>query len=228
MTGIEGADMAEIIHASVKKISLVKFLDALHISEDDEDAALFDTQLRQALAIARPKAVYERFKPDVRTDHVYINGERFNGPFIAEKLKGQQSVIVYAATCGRELNDWAAAFTDYFEQFAAETLKQFVLAMAMEDLHKAAAGYFEPDKSISTLNPGSLPQLPITEQRPLFAALNAAADIGVVLTDSCLMVPNKSVSGIMFQSEEQFHNCRHCPRENCPGRRAEFVGMWSM
>jgi cobalamin-dependent methionine synthase I len=220
--------MGEIIHAHVNDIPLAKFLEALHVTEDDDDAELFDRQRRQALDIARPKAVYERFKPETYADHVLINGERFNGEFIAEKLKGQESVIVYAATCGREIHDWASAFTDYFEQYAAETLKQFVLAMAMEALHKKAAGYFDPGKSISTLNPGSLPQLPITEQRSLFAALNTAGDIGVVLTDSCLMVPNKSVSGIMFQTDGQFHNCQHCPRENCPGRRAEFIGMWSM
>jgi len=41
--------------------------------------------------------------------------------------------------------------------------------------------------------------------------------------------PLKSVSGIQFVSEEGFVNCSLCPRENCPGRRADYdAGLYDV
>jgi hypothetical protein len=51
--------------------------------------------------------------------------------------------------------------------------------------------------------------------------------IGVVLTDSFLMIPNKSVSGIRFQTETDFRSCQVCRREVCPSRSAPFdKALW--
>ena len=46
--------------------------------------------------------------------------------------------------------------------------------------------------------------------------------IGVKLTESYLMEPNKSVSGIRFPTEERFESCMLCPRQDCPGRRSAY------
>jgi hypothetical protein len=71
--------------------------------------------------------------------------------------------------------------------------------------------------------PGSLTDWPLREQRPLFALLgDTEALVGVRLTDSCLMLPNKSVSGIRFPTEKHFESCQLCPRPDCPGRRAPY------
>ena len=50
----------------------------------------------------------------------------------------------------------------------------------------------------------------------------AAGNFGVELTESFLMRPRKSISGIRFVSNEEFVNCKLCNRENCQGRRADF------
>jgi hypothetical protein len=34
------------------------------------------------------------------------------------------------------------------------------------------------------------------------------------------MTPNKTTSGLLFSSEENYYNCQLCPMEDCPGRRA--------
>jgi hypothetical protein len=36
------------------------------------------------------------------------------------------------------------------------------------------------------------------------------------------MVPNKSVSGLLYPSEDGFQSCQLCHREGCPNRRAPF------
>jgi hypothetical protein len=81
---------------------------------------------------------------------------------------------------------------------------------------------YEPGK-LSRMSPGSLADWPIQEQRPLFKILgNTEKMIGVHLTESLLMVPTKSVSGIRFPTEESFESCQLCPREECPNRRAPY------
>ena len=73
------------------------------------------------------------------------------------------------------------------------------------------------------MSPGSLEDWPIQEQLPLFALLGEApAAIGVRLTESLLMLPGKSVSGIFFPSASTFFSCRLCPRERCEGRKARY------
>jgi len=71
--------------------------------------------------------------------------------------------------------------------------------------------------------PGSLPNWPIEQQKPLFELFgDVQATIGVKLTDSLLMLPAKSVSGIYFPTETSFFSCQLCPRERCDSRKAKY------
>jgi hypothetical protein len=73
------------------------------------------------------------------------------------------------------------------------------------------------------MSPGSLEDWPISEQPKLFSLFgDTERSVGVKLTDSLLMIPRKSISGILFPSEEGFVSCRLCPRENCPSRKALY------
>jgi len=73
------------------------------------------------------------------------------------------------------------------------------------------------------MNPGSLADFPISEQVKLFSLIDSPTKyIGVELSDSYLMRPLKSVSGIIFETEANYENCMLCPRLDCPNRRAEY------
>ena len=73
------------------------------------------------------------------------------------------------------------------------------------------------------MNPGSLEDWPIQQQTQVFELLgDPLRDVGVRLTDSFLMVPIKSVSGIRYPTETSFESCQLCPREKCTGRRAPY------
>jgi hypothetical protein len=83
------------------------------------------------------------------------------------------------------------------------------------------------------MNPGSgeASVWPLEEQRLLFTLLGGTQsvnqEIGVQLTPSYLMVPEMSVSGILFPSETNYTNCQLCQRPDCPGRRAHFdAHLW--
>ena len=64
---------------------------------------------------------------------------------------------------------------------------------------------------------------PIEQQQGLFSLLGDVEErVGVKLTDSFLMVPNKTTSGILFPTETDFRSCEVCHREDCPSRHAAF------
>ncbi len=70
---------------------------------------------------------------------------------------------------------------------------------------------------------GSADIWPITQQKELFLIFGDVESlIGVRLTDTYLMLPIKSVSGVIFQTETTFETCQLCPREACIGRRTEY------
>jgi hypothetical protein len=72
------------------------------------------------------------------------------------------------------------------------------------------------------MQPGSLPDWPIDQQKPLFEILGPIPEkIQVRLTSSCLMLPTNSLSGIYFRDPEGFISCRLCSRK-CPRRKAPF------
>jgi hypothetical protein len=78
---------------------------------------------------------------------------------------------------------------------------------------------------LSSMNPGAgdVATWPIEQQQLLFSVFgNVEELIGVRLTDTHLMIPNKSVSGLFFPTEVPFESCMVCQRKNCPGRRAHY------
>lgn len=93
---------------------------------------------------------------------------------------------------------------------------------AIEALGRHLAATYETGER-SMMNPGSLEDWPLSQQRPLFSLFgDACSRIGVTLSESLLMSPVKSVSGVWFETEKGFQNCQLCPREQCPKRRAPY------
>jgi hypothetical protein len=189
-----------------------------------------------AQAVARPRSAWRRAAgisvPD--KDQVSVSGIEFRSAMLAHNLEGSSCVWPYLASCGPELDalasrpDLAAIFEDPLAEFWLDSMKALALDAAFEALRKevlAQAG----EGRLSTMNPGSgaVTLWPIEQQRPLFRLLGgkASATVGVSLGTSCLMSPNKSVSGFFFHGAEDFDSCAYCERENCPGRRVPFVGM---
>ena len=73
------------------------------------------------------------------------------------------------------------------------------------------------------MSPGSLKDWPIEEQRPLFEIIgDVEGTIGVRLSESLLMIPRKSVSGLFFSTDIRFQSCQLCPRKRCENRRARY------
>jgi len=210
-------------------ISLESLMSILHMEKEDDLAEDIITIQKEAEAIAKPIAIYTALAPVLHEGKIWLNGIKFDEPFVYQMLSECNYVVPYVASCGREIDEWSQSFTDVFDQFVADTLKQMCLNIIREKLFfKVKEKYYNGEGNISTINPGSLREWPITGEKPLFDLLGSVTnDIGVVLSDSLLMIPTKSASGIIFQAEQVYHNCQLCPRIDCPSRRANYAGAQS-
>jgi len=180
-----------------------------------------------SLAAARPKVAYKACAVGARTvDTVQIGGKTFTSETLVRNLEGVEQVYPYVATCGTEMDGLAALFPDPFSLYCLDVLKELALGAARDFLlkHLRAAHGAE---ALSSMNPGSgdARLWPLAQQRPLFSLMgDVEGAIGVRLTPSLLMQPNKSVSGLFFPSETHFESCQLCTREDCPRRRAPYSG----
>ncbi len=184
--------------------------------------------LDRALPAVRPKAAYKVCCIDRRsTDKVEIEGRVFTSEVLAKNLEGLERVFPYVATCGTELNPLEDACVDLFTRYCLDVLKELALGAARAQLLEHLRLSYGAT-GLSSMNPGSgdARLWPLGQQRPLFDLLgNVEQAIGVRLTPSLLMQPNKSVSGILFPSEQHFESCQLCTREDCPRRRAPYQGQ---
>jgi hypothetical protein len=149
---------------------------------------------------------------------------RFVSSVLRANLEPVERVFPYVATCGPEFDSFSIPADDVFGQFCWDTVKGMALHVALAHLfnHLKEAHALE---TLSSMNPGSgdINVWPIEQQQELFGFFGDVQQlIGVVLTDMCLMVPNKSVSGIFYSSEVGFESCQLCHRDKCPQRRAPF------
>ncbi len=186
------------------------------------DAAV-EAIAQEAAALARPKALYRLAVPEPLDETgVRIDGVALRSRVLRVNLDKANRVFVYVATCGTELDEWAQGKTDPLEAYWADAVKQLALQAAIQALNQDIATRYRPGPT-SAMAPGSLADWPLQQQRPLFQILgDVTRRIGVTLSASYLMIPNKSVSGMRFPREESFESCMLCPRLDCPNRRAPY------
>ncbi len=195
----------------------------LHIREGSSDIDQLKLMIKQAESIAKPKALYKVSAVEHNDgDEVVIDNIRFTSRVLNINLTTVHRVFPFVATCGVELAKLAQSYQDPFDHFWADAIMVSALESASEGLYSHLVDRFQTG-DMASMNPGSLEDWPITQQTFLFSLLgDVNASIGVNLTESLLMVPTKSVSGIYFQTESDYKNCQLCPRENCPNRRAIY------
>ena len=200
-------------------------LERVHLRPGSEDAHEFEQLLHLARKIGKPKAIYtEAYVELSDDDSVSLNGIRFTSPMLRNNLTNIDRIFAYVATCGREMDQVTLVDANILAIFWWDAIKESLLVTASQYLSGLLERRYQLKKTAS-MNPGSgdVNVWPIEQQRELFALLgDVRGQIGVELTDSFLMIPNKTVSGILFPTERDFRTCQVCHRKNCQNRRAPF------
>ena len=151
-----------------------------------------------------------------------MNGESFQSRILSVHFEEVNRGFVFIATCGAELNDWAMSMEKPLEQFWAGEICEAALNVGFDELKRELGERYAPGP-MASLCPGSLDDWPLEAQKPLFRILgDVEKSIGVQLTEYCLMIPSKSISGVLFPTDSEFTSCSLCPRLTCPNRKAEY------
>jgi hypothetical protein len=205
------------------EVDMASLWSKAHIKPDSNDARDIQTVIESLRPEIKPKAVYQMSYIQAKHDNaVDINGIRFTSRVLRVNLNDVECVFPFIATCGTELEERSQQYDDVLYRYVLDLFKEQVLRQAVLYLRAYLQQTYLLSK-IAMMNPGSLQDWPLTEQKPLFSLFGDVKSlIGVELTESFLMTPVKSVSGIIFPTEVTFENCQLCPRENCPGRRAPY------
>ena len=188
----------------------------------DELADMID----EALPIADPVVLFGVCPVTADEAQVQVNRIPIPSDLAFDKLKDKNRCFPYICTCGSALEDWSKQYTgDLLAEYWADEIKKYYLMRIRMELIALLKEQYKTSGHLASLNPGSIAAWPISGQAELFAILGdrefVEEQIGVIYTDSFLMLPSKSVSGIAFESETVYENCQHCPIENCPNRRAK-------
>lgn len=195
----------------------------LRLDKNKDASAVAHDLIETAEALIAPKIVYRVSYIEGRGEEsIKIDEHVFTSSVLKKNLENIERVFPYIVTVGSALEEKASTLDDLLRQYYLETIADIALRLGKQHLEKHLNKHYGLEK-ISSMSPGSLPNWPITEQKPLFSLIgNTVELVGVRLTDSMLMLPRKSISGIVFPTEVTFSSCQLCPRERCEGRKAPY------
>lgn len=196
-----------------KRVLLEKYPDS--IPDFDRFCGAIDGRLT-------PKTVFRMstFTP-VSEERFSLEDGLFTSKIVNQLLEPGTMVFPFIASCGPQLETLDLSGYDFLAPFWLDSAKELALEAAMETLKNHLSKQFSAE-FITVLSPGAAdPQVwDIRDQQPLFQLFEDAEKlVGVRLTETFLMIPNKSVSGIAFAGNEAMSDCRFCTRQDCKQRK---------
>lgn len=181
------------------------------------------------LALARDKikpaggyVLFDSFQTNPALKSITVQGvEFFTNTIVTKHLEKSAAVALFACTAGSEISRWAATFNkmgqsihayivDSIGSIAVEKAMDVVQARLKSELRLAGSGI------TNRYSPGYC-NWDTAEQKKLFSLLPAGF-CGITLTDSLLMKPIKSISGIIGIGKDvtyRKYTCNYCKDKHC-------------
>jgi hypothetical protein len=211
----------EILNPIAVQVDLGAIKKRAHVPEDE--AQRLQPLISAVHSVMDAKAVYKVSYIDAKAeDSVIIGGVLFKSKVLRKHLDKIERVFPYVVTIGKGVEDLEKASGDALEKYYLDLIGNAAVVKARDHLKSKLADRYGLE-GLSYLGPGQLKDWPLEEQKPLFSLLgDMERAVGVTLSDSLLMIPRKSLSGIYFPTEIPFMACQLCPRENCPSRKSRY------
>lgn len=182
-----------------------------------------DALIGRSVPLIEPVALYRELGVGRgETGGFQIEDQIFDDQVTAGHFEGLDRIFPYVATCGPGLEDMLNSGVDMLEIFWIDALKQMAMDRAFDALRGEVKSKYAIEHLYS-LNPGSdtcREGWDIQNLSKIFKLMpNAESLANVQLTDSLLMLPNKTVAGFLFKSHKDFVTCLDCDNINCSNRR---------
>ncbi len=190
---------------------------------DAQTSALLEKYEPIVRAKLRPAYVYREAEVRFTDKEIYLTGLEIplTGNSVRRHLKGCKKAVMLAATVSAEADKLIrqTAVTDMAGSLAVDCLCSAAIEQVCEKAEIEIFKVIEAPFRTWRFSPG-YGDLPISIQKELLLTLNAQRRIGLTVTDSCLMVPTKSVTAIIGISDSPPENrkkgCSVCSmRESC-------------
>jgi hypothetical protein len=204
------------------ELSLEKTLERLKLNEGRSQTLGVEDVFKTAAVLIHTRAIYGvAYVSKCSLGKIEIDGIEFRSRVLAKNLERIERVFPYVLTIGDSLENTARSSESMTRRLVLETVGDLALGSGLEHVQRHISEQYGLETT-SNMGPGQL-DWPIEQQRELFSLLGHVKDaIGVTLTGSLMMVPRKSISGIIFPTEETFISCQLCQRNKCPSRKAPF------
>jgi hypothetical protein len=167
----------------------------------------------------------------VTTDGLRLeNGAFFKSPKLARTLKDTGIVCIFVATIGPGLEneiDRLMAQDRYADAYVLDVMASLAVEDVVDQFHRRMARRFHRKGQTVTLrfSPGYC-DWPLPEQQKLFHQFKKSESLDVELSDTFLMTPRKSVSGVFgvlpYPADSPlagYNPCNHCSKTDCIARR---------
>jgi hypothetical protein len=220
-----------VINVAIDKSEVCRYLGYINGQRPTASiSSLIDGQIEEAYRLIEPSYSYAIKKVrGVEGPNIFIEGfVKFRSNIVGRILSKCHEAAIFLATIGSGIDERVAQLMK-----EGEVLKAVVLdAVGSEAVEKVTCWLERSVKEMAAASDAeaSLRYSPgycdwdIKQQKVLFAALDGDL-AGVELTEDCLMIPRKSVSGIIgigFDRAITASPCLSCPKKDCPNRRTSF------
>lgn len=224
--------MESIVPFSKLKISAAEISESMGYGSsvpDNEVLAEIDVMMSEIERICVPRFSFFVVKGEVDRENnsLGINGNQFGiGKIIARQLNGSEAFAIFTATAGNEFEDFQQRLQsegDMVRIFITNSIGSIIAEKAADAMEEALQAFIDKTgwKHTNRFSPGYC-GWHVSEQQRLFSLFPTANPCGIRLTDSSLMIPIKSVSGIIGIGKNVRHldySCGLCDYSKCYKKR---------
>lgn len=220
--------------------------DDLHITADDlyeqmgyherqpDEATIRETReiLKEVRQFLRPRfcfiVVYGTL--DLEHHQLTVQDTTFDlGRIIARQLRGSEAFAFFVTTCGVEFEQYQQQLKqegDLLRVFIADSLGSIIAERCADEMERFLQLSIDKLqwKHTNRFSPGYC-EWHVSQQQKLFPLFGEKEPCGIHLTDSSLMIPIKSVSGIVGVGEHVRrldYTCGLCDLKNCFKRKSKL------
>ncbi|OPX20038.1 MAG: hypothetical protein BZ151_06155 [Desulfobacca sp. 4484_104] len=182
--------------------------------------------------IIRPRLVYQKHKlKKVSAGIIQLDGNyRLKSAKLSRTLRRSKEIICFLATIGAGIEKEIKLLMGQKrlgEAYLVDAMGSIMVEDLVEQFQSHMGEHYRLQGQLVGLrfSPGYC-DWPVTEQKKLFKLIDCQK-VGVELTDSCLMKPRKSISGVFGlipcpegKDLRTYNPCADCNKFDCPARRS--------
>jgi hypothetical protein len=180
-------------------------------------AEQIDSVVAEALACLQPRGVYSLYRLSDRSAHSLKLGNSTILGNIGEYLEHADHVAVFAVTVGNEISHLAGSAGkngDPFSAWIMDAVGSWAAEGAADALMLRVRRHLRGGQDLTLRYSPGYCGMDIRQQAKLFQ-LMPADSVGVRLLPSMLMVPLKSISGLVGIAPQQAVSCYRSPCDIC-------------